>query len=185
MLRRAGSFTNNTSLGPSSSPTLSEDAVTIGRAHVPLLGREIASPVANVDTVPYMNVPPSLFETRFHAKEDAFKVAVFLFFAVLAWCAFRILTNDKVNERVFETKVTLDEALRSSDVVITGVPSPSYKIDTAKLKDGVVAVNFSTAKNFNDDIKSKASIYVPSVGKVTVAMLERNLLRLYDYQTRK
>ncbi|TPX55185.1 hypothetical protein PhCBS80983_g05527 [Powellomyces hirtus] len=86
---------------------------------------------------------------------------------------------------VFETKVTLDEALKVSDVVITGVPSPNYKVDSSKLKDGVVAVNFSTAKNFNDDIKEKASIYVPSVGKVTVAMLERNLLRLHEYQTKE
>ncbi|KND01335.1 methylenetetrahydrofolate dehydrogenase (NAD(+)) [Spizellomyces punctatus DAOM BR117] len=84
---------------------------------------------------------------------------------------------------VFETKITLEEALKLSDVVITGVPSPNYRVDTSILKDGVIAINFSTAKNFNDDIKEKASIYVPSVGKVTVAMLERNLLRLYDYQT--
>ncbi|KAJ3280294.1 NAD-dependent 5,10-methylenetetrahydrafolate dehydrogenase [Blyttiomyces sp. JEL0837] len=83
---------------------------------------------------------------------------------------------------VFETKVTLDEALAASDVVITGVPSPNFKVQTSKLKEGVVAVNFSTAKNFNDDIKGKASIYVPSVGKVTVAMLLRNLLRLQEYQ---
>ncbi|KAJ3181877.1 NAD-dependent 5,10-methylenetetrahydrafolate dehydrogenase [Gaertneriomyces sp. JEL0708] len=83
---------------------------------------------------------------------------------------------------VFETSITLPEALARSDVVITGVPTSTYKVDTSLLKDGVVAINFSTAKNFNDDIKEKASIYVPSVGKVTVAMLQRNLLRLYEYQ---
>ncbi|KAI9329718.1 hypothetical protein BDR26DRAFT_841931 [Obelidium mucronatum] len=86
---------------------------------------------------------------------------------------------------VFETKVTLEEALRASDVVITGVPSDKYKVDTALLKDGVIAVNFSTSKNFKDDIKQKASIFVPSVGKVTVAMLLRNLLRLEEYQENK
>ncbi|KAJ3206395.1 hypothetical protein HDU67_008213 [Dinochytrium kinnereticum] len=81
-----------------------------------------------------------------------------------------------------ETTVTLDEALRSSDIVITGVPSPKFKVDTSKLKEGVIAINFSTAKNFSDDIKEKASIYVPSVGKVTVAMLIRNVLRLSAHQ---
>ncbi|KAI8854667.1 hypothetical protein BC829DRAFT_379389 [Chytridium lagenaria] len=81
-----------------------------------------------------------------------------------------------------ETPKTLDEALRVSDVVITGVPSSKYKVDTTKLKEGVIAINFSTAKNFSDDIKEKASIYVPSVGKVTVAMLIRNVLRLSAYQ---
>jgi methylenetetrahydrofolate dehydrogenase (NAD+) len=50
------------------------------------------------------------------------------------------------------------------------------------LKDGVVAVNFSSHKNMDDSVKQKASIFVPSVGKVTVAMLQRNLLRLFQYQ---
>ncbi|KAI9226658.1 MAG: hypothetical protein DHS80DRAFT_32522 [Piptocephalis tieghemiana] len=83
---------------------------------------------------------------------------------------------------VTESSYTLTDVLPLADVVITGVPSPSFKIPTQSLKEGVVAVNFSTAKNFADDIKSRASLYVPSVGKVTVAMLQRNLLRLYAYQ---
>ena len=77
----------------------------------------------------------------------------------------------------------MKEALNSSDIVITGVPSKEFKVDTGLLKDGVVAINFSTFKNFNElTIKDKASIYVSSVGKVTVAMLERNLIRLCQYQ---
>ncbi|TPX40122.1 hypothetical protein SeMB42_g04425 [Synchytrium endobioticum] len=83
---------------------------------------------------------------------------------------------------VFETTFTLDQALGSSDVVITGVPSDKYKVDTSKLKDGVIAINFSSAKNFYDDITSKASIFVASIGKVTVAMLLRNLLRVAENQ---
>lgn len=47
-------------------------------------------------------------------------------------------------------------------------------------QEGVIAINFSSYKNFSDDIKAKASIYVPSVGKVTIAMLIRNLLRLKE-----
>ena len=31
-------------------------------------------------------------------------------------------------------------------------------------------------KNFEGDVKSKASIYVPAIGKVTIVMLLRNLL---------
>ncbi|RKP35935.1 hypothetical protein BJ085DRAFT_35617 [Dimargaris cristalligena] len=82
---------------------------------------------------------------------------------------------------VFETQQRLEECVPLSDVVITGVPVAQYKLPTRLLKDGVVAINFSTFKNFEDDVKQKASIYVPSVGKVTVAMLQRNLLRLYEY----
>ncbi|KAJ1968646.1 Methylenetetrahydrofolate dehydrogenase [NAD(+)] [Dispira parvispora] len=82
---------------------------------------------------------------------------------------------------VCETSLAMEDVVSRSDVVITGVPTPSYKLPTKLLKDGVIAINFSTFKNFEEDIKERASIYVPSVGKVTVAMLQRNLLRLYDY----
>eukprot|EP00908_Phaeocystis_cordata_P019694 Transcript_31287.p1 GENE.Transcript_31287~~Transcript_31287.p1 ORF type:complete len:93 (+),score=18.61 Transcript_31287:30-281(+) len=69
-----------------------------------------------------------------------------------------------------------------SDTVITGVPSKGYKVKTDQLRDGVVAVNFSSEKNFEANIKDKASIYLPSIGKMTIAMLQRNLLRLVEYQ---
>ena len=75
----------------------------------------------------------------------------------------------------------LEDIVPKSDVVITGVPSPNYKMPTSLLKEGVVAVNFSSEKNFEESIKERASVYVPSVGKVTVTMLQRNLLRLHDY----
>ncbi|GAN06088.1 methylenetetrahydrofolate dehydrogenase [Mucor ambiguus] len=86
------------------------------------------------------------------------------------------------HHKVEDIDTTVEEIIPQCDVVITGVPTPKYKMPTSLLKDGVVAINFSSSANFEDDIKSKASIFVPSVGKVTVAMLERNLLRLHDYQ---
>ena len=76
----------------------------------------------------------------------------------------------------------LEEVLAVSDVVITGVPSEHYKLPATNLKDGVIAVNFSTFKNMGEDVQEKASIFVPSVGKVTICMLQRNLLRLLSYQ---
>lgn len=66
------------------------------------------------------------------------------------------------------------------DVIITGVPSDSYKFPSELVSNGAVVINFSSAKNFNDDIKQKAGLYVPSIGKVTISMLLRNLLRLID-----
>jgi methylenetetrahydrofolate dehydrogenase (NAD+) len=84
--------------------------------------------------------------------------------------------------KVEDISETTEQVIPQCDVVITGVPTPNYKLPTSLLKEGVVAINFSSFKNFQDDIKSCASIFVPSVGKVTVAMLERNLLRLHDYQ---
>lgn len=80
------------------------------------------------------------------------------------------------------SSLDLEACLRISDVVIAGVPSPSYKVKTDDLKDGVVAINFSESKNFEDTIKEKASLYCPGIGKATIVMLQRNLLRLRDYQ---
>ncbi|OBA23174.1 methylenetetrahydrofolate dehydrogenase [Metschnikowia bicuspidata var. bicuspidata NRRL YB-4993] len=66
------------------------------------------------------------------------------------------------------------------DVVITGVPSEGFKFPTTSISNGTVVINFSSNKNFNDDIKERAGLYVPSIGKVTIAMLLRNLLRLIE-----
>ncbi|OBZ84649.1 Methylenetetrahydrofolate dehydrogenase [NAD(+)] [Choanephora cucurbitarum] len=88
------------------------------------------------------------------------------------------------SHKVEETEATVEQVVPQCDVVITGVPSANYKMPTHLLKEGVVAINFSSLANFQEDIKQKASIFVPSVGKVTVAMLERNLLRLHDYQSK-
>lgn len=63
------------------------------------------------------------------------------------------------------------------------VPSKAYQVKTEHLKDGVVAINFSENKNFEPTVKDKASIYVPGIGKATIVLLQRNLMRLKDMQT--
>lgn len=77
---------------------------------------------------------------------------------------------------------TLQDALRVSDVVISAVPHKDYKVKTEWLKDGCICVNVAGDKNFEADVRDKASIYVPSVGQMTIAMLQRNLLRLRKYR---
>jgi methylenetetrahydrofolate dehydrogenase (NAD+) len=83
------------------------------------------------------------------------------------------------------------------------VPSKAYQIKTEHLKEGVVAINFSESKNFEPNVKdkvrplcssparahadlalarSKASLYCPGIGKATIVLLQRNLLRLRSYQ---
>lgn len=71
---------------------------------------------------------------------------------------------------------TIKDAAPICDVVITGVPGDSYKFDTSLLRAGAVCINFSSEKNFGPEVKNKASIYVPSIGKVTIVVLLRNLL---------
>jgi methylenetetrahydrofolate dehydrogenase (NAD+) len=71
---------------------------------------------------------------------------------------------------------TLDDCLPISDVVISGVPGDKYKVPLEKMRDGAVCINFSSERNFTPEVKEKASIYVPAIGKVTIAVLLRNLL---------
>lgn len=73
------------------------------------------------------------------------------------------------------TNLTLTDCLAISDVVISAVPVESYKVPTKALKDGCVCVNVAGEKNFEADVRDRASIYVPSVGMMTIAMLQRNL----------
>ncbi|CAG7984049.1 unnamed protein product [Penicillium nalgiovense] len=73
---------------------------------------------------------------------------------------------------------TLKDVVPHCDVVITGVPSDKYKFDTSLLREGAVCVNFSSEKNFPHEVRDKASLFVPSIGKVTIVVLLRNLLRL-------
>ncbi|KAH7905840.1 hypothetical protein BJ138DRAFT_1175102 [Hygrophoropsis aurantiaca] len=80
------------------------------------------------------------------------------------------------------TNLTLQECLALSDVVISAVPSAEYKVKTEWLKEGCVCLNVAADKNFEKDVRDKASIYIPAVGKVTILMLLRNLLRLLHYQ---
>lgn len=82
--------------------------------------------------------------------------------------------------QVADVDIPLSEAVSHSDVVVTGVPSPSYKFPVEYLKDGAVCINFSSEKNFDPNVKEHASLYVPSIGKVTISMLLRNLLRLIE-----
>jgi hypothetical protein len=56
------------------------------------------------------------------------------------------------------------------------VPSASYKFPTELIREGAICINFSSDKNFdNAAVKERAAIYVPAIGKVTIAMLLRNL----------
>ncbi|HEU4406440.1 MAG TPA: bifunctional methylenetetrahydrofolate dehydrogenase/methenyltetrahydrofolate cyclohydrolase [Polyangiaceae bacterium] len=81
---------------------------------------------------------------------------------------------------VEETSLGRAEALARADVVVTGVPSREFRpIGADELRPGVVCVNFSTIKNFRDDVVERASAFVPRVGPMTVTMALRNTLRLY------
>ncbi len=49
----------------------------------------------------------------------------------------------------------LSRCLALSDVVVSAVPSATYKVPTAALKDGCVCVNVAADKNFEADVRDK------------------------------
>ena len=51
----------------------------------------------------------------------------------------------------------LSRCLAISDVVVSAVPSATYKVPTAALKDGCVCVNVAADKNFEADVREKVS----------------------------
>ncbi|KAL8021960.1 putative tetrahydrofolate dehydrogenase/cyclohydrolase, oxidoreductase [Plasmopara halstedii] len=77
---------------------------------------------------------------------------------------------------------TQETACKKSRVIITGVPVKSYKLPLNWVSENTVIINVASFKNVDEAelLKIKGVQYVPLVGKVTVAMLERNLLRLYE-----
>lgn len=83
--------------------------------------------------------------------------------------------------KVLDCNKSLEDCAKSSDIIITGVPTKTYKFPSEYIKRGAIVINFSSEKNFVDEeVEKVASLYVPSIGKVTIAMLLRNLLRLMD-----
>lgn len=79
-----------------------------------------------------------------------------------------------------ETSLDRAAALAQADIVISGVPNRAFPLISAReLKAGATCLNFSTLKNFSDDVPEKASVFVPRVGPMTVTMALRNSLRLY------
>ena len=84
------------------------------------------------------------------------------------------------NGRAVETEITRAEALKSSDMVITGVPSRAFpKIRLEEIAPHAICLNFATIKNFAPEVEEGAELFIPRVGPVTVAMCMRNTLRLY------
>jgi methylenetetrahydrofolate dehydrogenase (NADP+) / methenyltetrahydrofolate cyclohydrolase len=80
-----------------------------------------------------------------------------------------------------EVSISRAQALRSSDTIITGVPSRAFeKIRGEEIGENATCLNFSFYQNFEESAKSKAGVYIPRVGPMTIAMCVRNAIRLYE-----
>lgn len=77
---------------------------------------------------------------------------------------------------------TPESCVRKSTVIITGVPTKDYRLPSEWVGPNTTVINVSSFKNVDEStlVQIPGVVYVPMVGKVTVAMLERNLMRLYN-----
>lgn len=83
--------------------------------------------------------------------------------------------------RCSDSSKTLEMCLRKSSVVVSGVPSPDFWIPCEWINPGTTFVNVSEYPNVreNDLLDVPGVQYIPHVGKVTVAVLEQNLIELH------
>jgi methylenetetrahydrofolate dehydrogenase (NAD+) len=75
----------------------------------------------------------------------------------------------------------LQSCLQRSTVVVAGVPDPNFRLPVPSLADGATLVNVSEFPNVCEStlLSDRPDVrYIPHVGKVTVAMLETNLMNL-------
>ena len=80
-----------------------------------------------------------------------------------------------------ETSMDRRSALAQSDIIITGVPGSSFAlVKREEVPSNSVCVNFSSEKNFNEDVESHVRTFIPRVGPMTVAMCMRNTIRLFE-----
>ena len=77
---------------------------------------------------------------------------------------------------------TIEQCVRKSSVIISAVPSEGFIIPTDWISNGSIVINVANVSNFQEETLLTAKegiIYVPHVGRVTVAALESNLICLH------
>ena len=81
-----------------------------------------------------------------------------------------------------KTNISIENACLLSHVVILGVPSKEYKLSTSCIEKNTLVINVSSFNNIEPmELKSIQGVnFVSKIGKLTILMLERNLLRLYN-----
>jgi len=79
--------------------------------------------------------------------------------------------------------LSVEDVVKTADIVILGVPSEKYKLDVSLVKENAVVINVASHKNIDEKalLAQRPGVrYMGQIGKVTVAMLERNLMRLHE-----
>jgi methylenetetrahydrofolate dehydrogenase (NAD+) len=89
-------------------------------------------------------------------------------------------------ERLQRCITSLEECVAESSIIVTGVPYEGFQIPTDCISSNSTLVNVSEFTNIDEQsLLSRPDIqYIPQVGKVTVAILEENLVQLHRRKSR-
>ena len=78
-----------------------------------------------------------------------------------------------------ESGIDRATALATADVVISAVPSKTFDLVRGdEIREGAICVDVAHYTNFDKSALERASVFVPRVGPLTIAMATRNLTRL-------
>lgn len=81
--------------------------------------------------------------------------------------------------------LTLKACLEKSCIVVTGVPSPDFVLPSESIAPGATVVDVSEFSNVDSSLLDRTDLkLIPNVGKVTIAALEQNLVRLHRRKLR-
>lgn len=96
-------------------------------------------------------------------------------------------SNSHRKRRMRRSNKTLKECVMESSIVVTGVPSPDFSLPTSLIQPDTTLINVSEYQNVNEEaLWHRPDIqFVPHIGKVTVASLEQNLIRLYQQRQKQ
>lgn len=84
--------------------------------------------------------------------------------------------------RCFAMDKSVQECIQDSSVIVTGVPSSTFTVPSQWIQPGSTVINVASEPNVDvDELRDISGVqYVGQVGKVTVALLEHNLVRLHQ-----
>lgn len=83
--------------------------------------------------------------------------------------------------RCNDSNKTLETCIRKSSIVVSGVPSPDFTIPSEWINQGAIFVNVAEYPNVDEEelLDIPGVQYIPHVGKVTISVLEQNLVELH------
>jgi methylenetetrahydrofolate dehydrogenase (NAD+) len=92
-----------------------------------------------------------------------------------------ILLYSHKKMRRTNNSIDIKSCIKRANVVVTAVPSSTFKVPTAWIQPDTTVINVASEPNIDEEELSNVPgvIYVPQIGKVTVALLEYNLMLLH------